>query len=318
LKADLVETTKEATDARAALYTEMAKNAYLRRQAMIDTERLQTFTSALTRYKAIDGLLARIGLNKAVLEEALAAIEGGGNSEDVVMDAIKREKAKADCIPSVTAIIGPRTPEQYSAVLNMTLRVRKELKGNKKLTKFWKRVAQQDGKHLDTITPSPSAISSIYEPLSAERQKAVNDVATRRREVLDRNLKASIPASTTEGATIPPISQVAAIRSDNFDVPTASMSAYTASDTPTAAYADVFTTLPPLASESIKRELAQHSTSKSFSGSRPVKRGSVLREIDLNVHKTSTIPSLVFRAQMPVRRQTAPVSTDQHASRHCR
>jgi hypothetical protein len=312
LKADLVEIAKEAADARAALYAEMTKNAHLKHQAMVDTQRFQIFTAAFAKYKTIDGLLARIGLDKAVLEEALATLEDGGKAEDVVMDAIKRASARADCAPSGTATIGPRTPEQYAAVLNMTLRVRKELKGNKKLTKFWKRVAQRDGKHQDTITPSPSDISSIHEQLSPERQKAVEEVAARRREISTRILKDSSLDSAAQNTAIPSATRFADVKNDPSDVARASMAI--APDMSSTVYADVFTALPPLASESIKLELAQHSRSKRFSGSRPSKKGSVLRPVDLNVQQTSTTPELILRTHIPERRQTAPVSYDQYTA----
>lgn len=311
LKADLVEIAKEAADARTALYAEMTKNAHLKHQAMIDTQRLQIFTAAFAKYKTIDGLLARIGLDKAVLEEALAALEDGGKAEDVVMDAIKRASARADYAPSGTATIGPRTPEQYAAVLNMTLRARKELKINKKLTKFWKRVAQRDGKYQDTITPSPSDISSIHEQLSPERQKAVEEVAARRREILTRTLKDSNLDSAAQNKAIPSATRFADVKNDPSDVARASIAI--APDMSSTVYADVFTALPPLASESIKRELAQHSSSKRFQ-SRPSKKLSVLRPVDLNIQQTSTTPELILRTHIPERRQTAPVSYDQYAA----
>jgi hypothetical protein len=287
LKTNLIDVTKEVADVRSALYTEMARNAHLKRQAMADTGRLQTFTVAFSRYKAIDGLLARVGLHKVVLEEALAALESGGDPGEVVIDAVKE---KAVCTLSETTIIGPRTPEHYAAALNMTLRTRKELKGHKKIIKFWKRVAQQDGKHKDIITPSSSKISSIYETLGPERQKAVNELAARRREIL---------ACKTAPVPEEPTNLV------QYSCSPAFMPA--AEDTGSSIYADAFATLPPLASESIKRELAQHSASKRFSGSRPFKGGSVLRQVDLNVPQASMIPDLNFRTQIRERRQTVPV-----------
>jgi hypothetical protein len=305
LEADQVEITKEAADVRTALYAEMTKNAQLKRQVMIDAERIQTFTVSFTRYKAIDCLLARIGIHKAVLEEALAALEDGGNPEDVVMSAIKQARIKADHTGPGTAITGHRTPEQYGAVLKMTLKVRKELKGHKKITKFWKRAAQQDGKHKDTITPSPSDISSIHETLSPERQKAVDDLAVRRREILTCGLTASDSISIAKDANLR-ASRVATVQSNNPDLSTASMSI---SDTRYAIYTDVETALPPLASESIKRELAQHSTSRRSSRNRPVERPqlSVLRPVDLNILETFTILEPASQPRMSQRRQTVPV-----------
>jgi hypothetical protein len=52
----------------------------------------------------------------------------------------------------------------------------------------------------------------------------------------------------------------------------------------------------------MRRELARHSVSKRFSGSLPARKASVLRQVDLNVPKTSTISELAER------RETASVS----------
>jgi hypothetical protein len=157
LKTDLAEVTKEATDARAALNAEMSTAAYQKRQVMLASQRIQDFTLAFARYEAIDRLLASIGLHKAVLEEALAALETGQSAEEVIVTAVRRAKTKfSGSLSGTTTVAGSR----YAASLNMTLRVRKELKGRKKIIKFWKRVAQQDGNHKDIITPSPSDISS--------------------------------------------------------------------------------------------------------------------------------------------------------------
>ena len=286
LDAELVEITKEAKDARTAFYAEMTKNAYLKRQAMVDAERIQTFIFSFTRYRAIDGLLASVGLHKAVLEEALATLNDGGNPEDVIMDVINRARTNS----RGTAIIGSRTPEQYGAILDMTLKVRKELKGHKKITKFWKQAAQQDGKHKETITPSPSDISSINEKLSPDRQKAVDDLAARRREIATHSLATCDSISFVKSITLPASQEV------------------TSSST---VYSDGLSNLPPLVSESIKREMAHCSTNKRTSANRPVKKDpelSILRQVDLNVSKTSTILESPSQAQISQRRPTAPVS----------
>lgn len=306
LKADLVEVIKEASDARTALYTEMSTNASQKRQISIASHRIQDFTVAFARYEAIDGLLARIGLHKAVLDEALAAQEAGGDAEEVIVNAMTQSKNKTR--GTLFAIAGPR----YVASLNMTLQVRKELKGRRKITKFWKRAAQQDGKHKETITPSPSDISSIHEPLSPERQKAVDELIVRRRENAGRSPVASESTSSVNDATILAAYQMAIQKvptdSDTGSSNFISVSASTSISASTA-HAEVVTSLPPLASESIKFELAQHSVGKRFSSTKRQSQPSVLRQIDLNASTPSITPKRTAQSHILEYRRSAPVSS---------
>lgn len=304
LKADLVEITKEAADARNTLYAHMTKSAHQEQRAAADAERIKNYMVEFARYKSIDGLLARIGLHKVVLNDALAVLEAGGNPADVVVNAIKLANAKTTETTTAkhSSPVGPRSPEQYVATLNMTLNVRKELKGNKKITKFWKRIAQEDGRNGDIITPSPSDVSSIYEPLSAERQKALDALVARRREAVTISESKSA-SSISDSAT--QLSVLATV--NNPPMP--------ASESASSTMSTVRSTLPPLASDSLKRELAQHSTNRRFAGSRSSSRPSVLRAIDPNVPapKRATAPRLAgSQRNVPVRALLTFTAKDYH------
>lgn len=314
LKTDLADVIKEVTEVRAALYAEMSASAYRKQQMRLASQRIQGFTVTFARYEAIDQLLASIGLHKAVLDEALTALETDRSAKEVVVDAVRRAETKAggnslDAAPPTT-ITGTR----HAASLNMTLQVRKELRGCKKVTKFWKQVAQQDDKHGDVITPSPSDISSIHEPLSTERRKAVRELIARRREhfVQARGLTSmSGSTSSVESATI--LSAYKMVTNEVLFDSNVELSGSTLnSDSTSTVQAEVVSSLPPLASESIKIELAQHSARNRFSKGSTHKRPSqppVLRPIDPNISRPFTIPDRrAAQTHIPDRR-TYPVGS---------
>ncbi|KAF8185045.1 hypothetical protein K438DRAFT_1453176, partial [Mycena galopus ATCC 62051] len=118
-----------------------------------------------------------IGLHQRVLGDAHAAMRAGIDPDQSLVDAIKEAAAVpgspwSTIIPSVT---GPRTPDEYRSSLTLTLKTRKELRDARKIAKFWKRIAGEQGP-TGIVTPSVSTISSIHEPLPAERQKAVEEL----------------------------------------------------------------------------------------------------------------------------------------------
>ncbi|KAJ6500346.1 hypothetical protein C8R45DRAFT_862764, partial [Mycena sanguinolenta] len=118
-----------------------------------------------------------VGLHQRVLGDAHAAMRAGIDPDQSLVDAIKEAAAVpgspwSTIIPSV---IGPRTPDEYKSALTLTLKTRKELRDAKKVAKFWKRIAREEGRP-GIITPSVSTISSIYEPLPADRQRAVQEL----------------------------------------------------------------------------------------------------------------------------------------------
>jgi hypothetical protein len=118
--------------------------------------------------------------------------------------------------------------------------------------------------------------------------------------------------SSVEGAAILTAYKIVAdnVPSDS-DVELSSSMSTSSSDSASTVHAEVVTSLPPLASESIKLELAQHSAGKRFSmGSikRP-SQPSILRQIDLNVSTPTKIPNRAARPQIQESRRTYPVSS---------
>ncbi|KAH9483857.1 hypothetical protein JR316_0003335 [Psilocybe cubensis] len=136
----------------------------------------------------------------------------------------------------------PRTLDEYSSALRMTLAARKELRDQKKISKFWKRLAVAIEEHQDTITPSVSTISSIREVIPADRQAAVQALMSRR--ALSAKLAVENTSRTIDSAGLKLLT----------DRQTPTGAAYTL-DT-SASKESVFSRLEPLASESMKQEIS--------------------------------------------------------------
>ncbi|KII85931.1 hypothetical protein PLICRDRAFT_76349, partial [Plicaturopsis crispa FD-325 SS-3] len=102
----------------------------------------------------------------------------GQSADDMLVDAIKSAAAQPESpwARIMPAITGPRTPEQYTSAINMTLKARKELSESKALVQFWKKTAQEGDEHADVITPSPSQLPLALERLDQGRQTAVDDL----------------------------------------------------------------------------------------------------------------------------------------------
>ena len=228
LRDDVADLHRRMAEMRKALNVEMTDKRYHKCQSDLRAEHIMVLEAEVSRHEAIQSILARVGLSKEVLERALAADNDAGRSgEQVIASAFTTEGTRIE-YPSSGGI--PHPPDQYNAALNMTLTVRRELKRTKKISKFWKRVAQNGSQNLDTITPSPSNISSVYEPLGAERKKAVDDLVAKRRlnHLVNKNTASKRPS------TISSVSSNSTILAPK-----------------------AFENLPPLASESIKIELGR-------------------------------------------------------------
>ncbi|KAL6306885.1 hypothetical protein BKA93DRAFT_709320, partial [Sparassis latifolia] len=117
-----------------------------------------------------------IGGHKPVLDRAYRDLSAGTDPEAALVTAIKEATARPDSVWAtlLEPLIGTRTPEEYLAQVQCTLRARKELRDWRKRAKFWKRAAREADAHAATVTPSPSDVSSVVEVLPPARQEAVN------------------------------------------------------------------------------------------------------------------------------------------------
>jgi hypothetical protein len=214
----------------------------------------------LAHYERFLGLMVNIGLHELVLDKALAALKRGFSADEALVDAIKEAASKpgsawATIMP---AIVGARPPEQYIAAINLTIKLRKELKDSRKIASFWKKRAKENGLHADVITPSVSMLSDIHEPLSLERRNAVDHVLMEKGITLTRSDFTSL---SSESTTFKPVFPTIPSRSSSIQTMSSTAdesrevvhlsSSSSITGEPSSGYL-----LPPLASESFHQELA--------------------------------------------------------------
>ncbi|KAJ7184112.1 hypothetical protein C8R46DRAFT_1343273 [Mycena filopes] len=270
---------------RADLFTQLHRNTSIQRQAQASKSELDALNLKLAQYERFLGLMINVGLHQRVLGDAHAALRAGIDPDTALVDAIKGAAAIPGSAWStlIHSVTGPRTPDEYRSSLTLTLKTRKELRDAKKVAKFWKRVAQEDGQQSEMVTPSVSTISSIHEALSPERQKAVEElISSRRRSSLSSQNgtidPASVPIPASASSSTSSSTSSASISTD-FNPP--------ADITPSNSRTELPPCLSPLASESFKSELASlSSNTRLFKRGQPsVSRSNrpPLRPIDRNV-----------------------------------
>ncbi|KAJ7702459.1 hypothetical protein B0H17DRAFT_1004545 [Mycena rosella] len=267
--ADCADLRSQLDATRADLFTHLHRISSLERQGQADKLEIEKLHAQLAQYERFLSLMINVGLHQRVLGDAHAALRAGIDPDMALVNAIKEAAATpgsawSTIIPSVT---GPRTPDEYRSSLNMTLKARKELRDTKKVAKFWKRVAKEEG-GVETVTPSVSTISSIHEPLSAERQKAVEQLISSRRH-------ASLISQDAESE--PPLVPVSASTSST------STSSTSTDITPSNSGSEI-PCLSPLASASFKSELASISSKPRLFKRGVASRNNrpVLGQIDMN------------------------------------
>ncbi|KAJ7684797.1 hypothetical protein DFH06DRAFT_1313170 [Mycena polygramma] len=282
---------------RADLFTQLHRNSLIQRQAQADRLDMDALQTKLAQYERFLGLMISVGLHQRVLGDAHAALRAGIDPDVALVDAIKDAAADPESpwstiIPSVT---GTRTKDEYRSSLNLTLKTRKELRDTRKIAKFWKRVAQEDGRN-GIVTPSVSAISSIHEPLPAERQRAVE-------ELMDSRRRASLTSQTVARELADASGEFAAVSASTSSASTTADGIPHNDITPS----DSGSELPPLASESFKSELAglssntrlfRRSPSTVSKQSRPP-----LGQIDLNTASTRAQNPSPKRTKLSVKRK---------------
>ncbi|KAF8070454.1 hypothetical protein FPV67DRAFT_1755906 [Lyophyllum atratum] len=124
--------------------------------------------------------MVEIGLHQPVLSGAWRAVAAGVKTDDALIDSIKRAAMTPGTSWSriIPAVVGPRTPDDYLATIDMTLKVTKDLQDAKKISKFWKTKAKLDPSLKNLVTPSPSEISDtiVTEDLVQHGERAVDDL----------------------------------------------------------------------------------------------------------------------------------------------
>ncbi|KAK7061114.1 hypothetical protein VNI00_000850 [Paramarasmius palmivorus] len=144
----------------------------------------QNTPSERTRTEAYEHVKRhRDAFAKALEELGLANTVDSEMSEEAIIDAIlKASEDESNAWTTIlSAVVGPLAPENYVSAINITLEARKELRSVNKVAKFWKRSAQRNDGSVDLVTPSASTLSQIKEPLSPERQQAMERLRSERK-----------------------------------------------------------------------------------------------------------------------------------------
>ncbi|EGO25233.1 hypothetical protein SERLADRAFT_436993 [Serpula lacrymans var. lacrymans S7.9] len=291
MKFDLDVLEDELSSTRDCHYREMVRIARLQRQNLFD---IQQITKLESRFNQLTGLLHAIGLSPSDIVTVCEALEfSNENAEDFLVNAIKAAVNQPGT-PLATIkpiIVGPRTPEHYRSALTMTLSTRRELKSSRKTTKFWKKLAREDGRYADLVTPSSSDISSVHELLSPQREDALKALIARRQQARELNLSNGELGSSSSAASDTRLSAITIQLSTNArrSMPThvSTSSSNSVSSSTSTAHLPYLASLPQIASQSIKEELASRTStyvSRPLSFSRPTKP-PVLGEVDTNVTK---------------------------------
>ena len=168
---------------QSQLFLEREKNAYLQHQLHQQSNFLEDLKQSLVRHEQLIATLSEIGLCDGIVAKAHLLVSNGKPAMDALVMAI-REAATvpgSDWSVILAAVVGCRTQAEYTAALNLSINARRELRKFKKIAKFWKKLAvQRSPPFPDLVTPSVSALSSVYEKLSPGRRDAVNMLVNRR------------------------------------------------------------------------------------------------------------------------------------------
>ncbi|KAG1809342.1 uncharacterized protein BJ212DRAFT_604069 [Suillus subaureus] len=206
LAADLADVTNDLSRTRNELYTEMTKLARFQHQLARGMDHIQKLES---RFQRLAGLLVDIGIPYFTVQRISDALDSDlGTADHLLVNAIGDAVHDPEALLSrlKPAVIGHPVLEQYQSALHMTLSVRRKVRAQKKVSKFWKRLAQEDDRYTDTVTPSSSNMSSVHEPLTPARQHAVDSLIARRREANAGAARYLYGGASVQGGLVIPVS----------------------------------------------------------------------------------------------------------------
>ncbi|KAG1865781.1 hypothetical protein DFJ58DRAFT_770200 [Suillus subalutaceus] len=196
LAADLADVTNDLSRTRNELYTEMTKLARFQHQLARGMDHIQKLES---RFQRLAGLLVDIGIPYFTVQRISDALDSDlGTADHILVDAIGDAVRDPEALLSSLkpAVISHPVLEQYQSALHMTLSVRRKVRAQKKVSKFWKRLAQEDVRYTDTVTP----------PLTPARQHAVDSLIARRREANAGSARYVFGGTSVQGGLVIPVS----------------------------------------------------------------------------------------------------------------
>lgn len=319
LEQDLVDYRTDLLHTRTELYSEMLCSARHQQQTMDDFRTIQKLEA---RHQRFCTLLVDIGIPRSTVDVICQVIQSGnGSPDDILVDAIKDASNDNHTLLSrlKPIVTDERTPEHYQSALNLTLNIRKELKSQKKRSKFWKKLAQEDDRHGNIITPSPSDISSIRQDLSPERQGALDALIARRRAArYSENTDGDVFGGQRKESTLDTLASSLASRPrhsipDNLRLSSSFSSSASSASTTYLSYlsglsriARDATTETPIVPSRLPSPLSTSLRRSSRSSSQSI----VLGSINLNVSRSSSIdPILPEETEQHTNPDTGPAST---------
>lgn len=159
----------------AALTTERKRTHALENQVARDQQLILSLTTGMQSYEK------RIGKTQASddREQRKCLCASPGYSNELALAPVVSVAPSESRVTVQSRRL--RSLDEYSSSLRMTLITRKQLREQKKITKFWKSKALSvSNKHQDTVTPSTSQISSVYEGIPPERKPALEALMIQR------------------------------------------------------------------------------------------------------------------------------------------
>ncbi|KAG6865282.1 hypothetical protein C0991_003742 [Blastosporella zonata] len=226
---ELTQVKVQLTSTQADLFAELHRGA---RQRQDDQNEIHRLRETIVNY---EGLII-------AASSFPASTDFSHLVDQALQNVTQREANLAATNPGdiESSVFGTRTRDDYLSALQLTLKSRFQLRQCKKITKFWKKTAQEDGRNGTVVTPSASAISSILEVLSSDRQKTVDDLIARRR--------ANVVPSSLEAPQTPVQAEAHTQESSSKTV---------VSLTPSRSLPQSRPCLSPLASQSLRQELSR-------------------------------------------------------------
>ncbi|KAG6878767.1 hypothetical protein C0993_008066 [Termitomyces sp. T159_Od127] len=252
---ELAAVKAQLTAAQADLFAELHRSV---RQRQSDQNEIRKLNEKVAQYEEF---IINADPNKTLPGPA----DSSHILDQALSNVVEREANSSALNPVgvVSLSFGYRSQDQYMSALQLTLKSRSELRQCKKIAKFWKKTALQDERNVSLVTPSASTISSIMENLPLDRQKAVEDLITRRKASEPPSPPALETPSQPETATLEASRQVAGL-------------------SPSRSLPQSRPCLSPLASQSLRQELHKFASIKRLSNWPHISRRP-LEQLDLNV-----------------------------------
>lgn len=282
-------------------------------------------------------LMVTLGAHKPVIDAAYQNVVHGEDPEAALVDSIKRATAQPDSVwrELLQPVTGPRTQEAYLAQVRCTLDARRQTQDWRKRANFWKRAAMEDGRHLDTVTPSVSALSDIAGELPIARQERVREMMTQLKdgELPLRVSPLTAPSGLLADNSTPTVHDSISASSSSYPQPeldliadlvdpssvppdvsipanSSSMVLPALSSSSTACMSSMYSNLPPLASETFRasHSIKSMSSRTSRRGMTPSSSTSTTNSVKSRRRraKVLTLPRISVQPSLPSRSDTEP------------